>query len=223
MNKLACTLSVCISVSTWPGMGSAGTPSRWTARMGYAHPTFDTSSQLSLAGAPSPGASVTIEDQGVLLGDLGFDLTEHWTARLAVGAPVELPILAGGTLQGLSPPLTGTLGEIEIAPIVVSLLYAPLSYRGIKPYLGAGVAYTHVLQTTSGDVASLEANSGWGAVLQAGGDVAITPQWWAFVDARKVYFETTASGFVPALGGPPVEASVTLDPLIFNVGVGYRF
>ena len=44
-----------------------------------------------------------------------------------------------------------------------------------------------------------------------------------FADARKVYFETTASGFVPALGGAPVEASVTLDPLIFNVGVGYRF
>lgn len=223
MTKFICTVALCLVASTCARAGSADTPSRWTARMGYAYAAFDTSSELSLAGAPVPGASVTIEDQGLLMGDVGFDFTDHWTARLTLGAPVKLPVLAGGTLQGMRPPLTGTLGEIEIAPVVVSLLYRPRQYRGFKPYLGAGAAYTHILQTRSGDVASLEASSGWGAVLQAGCDVVISRQWWAYADARKVYFETTASGVLPALGGSAVEATVTLDPLIFNAGVGYRF
>ncbi len=214
---------VCAAAAAWPGAGTADTPSRWTTRLGYAHATFDTSSALSLAGAPAPGAAVRIQDQGIVMGDVGFDITDHWTARAAIGAPVALPVLAGGTLQGLSPPLTGTLGEIEIAPVVVTLLYSPREFARFQPYLGAGAAYTYILDTKSGDVAALEASSGWGAVLQAGCNFAITPRLWAFADARKIYFATTASGVVPALGGLPVEAAITLDPLIVNAGIGYRF
>ena len=223
MNKLILTAALCMATSAWPAAGSADAPSRWSTRLGLAYASFDTSSELSLAGVPAPGAAATVDDQGIFMGDVGFDITDHWTARAAIGAPVALPVLAGGTLQGLSPPLTGTLGEIEIAPIVISLLYAPRQFGGFKPYLGAGAAYTYILDTKAGDVAQLEASSGWGAVLQAGCNFAITPQLSAFADARKIYFATTASGVVPALGGVPVEAAVTLDPLLFNVGVGYRF
>ena len=92
-----------------------------------------------------------------------------------------------GTLRGLSPPLTGTLGELEIAPVVATLLYAPREFARFQPYVGAGAAYTYILDTESGDVAALEASSGWGAVLQAGCNFAITPQLWAFADARKIY------------------------------------
>ena len=42
-------------------------------------------------------------------------------------------------------------------------------------------------------------------------------------DARKINFATKASGVVQALGGAPVKATVTLDPLLFNAGIGYRF
>jgi outer membrane protein len=223
VNRLIWTALLCTTAWASPAAGSAEAPSRWTTRLGYAHASFDTKSELTLAGAPAPGATVTVDDQGIFMGDVGFDVTENWTARVAIGAPVALPVLAGGTLQGLSPPLTGTLGEIEIAPVVVSLLYAPRRFGGFEPYLGAGAAYTYILDTKPGDVASLEASSGWGAVLQAGCNFAITPRLWAYADARKIYFETTASGVVPALGGLPVEAAVTLDPLIFNAGVGYRF
>jgi outer membrane protein len=214
---------VCLAAAVWPAAGSAETPSRWTTRLGYAYASFDTSSALSLAGAPVPGAAVTVRDQGIVMGDVGYDLTERWTARVAMGLPVNLPVLAGGTLRGLAPSLGGTLGEIEIAPVVVTLLYGPREFAGFQPYLGVGAAYTYILDTTSGDVAALDASSEWGAVLQAGCNFAITPRLWAFADARKIYFATTASGVVPALGGLPVEAAVTLDPLIVNAGIGYRF
>ena len=223
MNRWIWILLVCVAAAAWSGAGSADTPSRWTTRLGYAHASFDTDSSLSLAGMPAPGAAVMVEDQGILMGDIGFDLTDQWTARVAMGAPVVVPVLAGGALRGLSPPLTGTLGEIEIAPVVVTLLYAPREIARFQPYLGAGAAYTYILDAKSRDVAALEATSGWGAVLQAGCNFAITPQLWAFADARKVYFATTASGVVPALGGLPVAAAITLDPLIVNAGIGYRF
>lgn len=207
----------------WSAHLQADTPSRWTARVGYALASFDVGTELSVAGAPIPGAAVGVADQGILLGDVGYDFADHWTARVAVGAPVQLPVQAAGTLQSLPPPFTGTLGEIEIAPVVVSVLYAPLQFKGLAPYVGAGASYTYVLGTTSGDIASLGASSAWGAVVQAGCNYSITPRLWAFADARKIYFSTTASGTVAALGGAPVEADVTLDPLILNAGLGYRF
>jgi len=207
----------------WPSASPAESDARWSARLGYAQASFDTDSTISVAGQPVPGATVAIDDRTVLLGDVGFAFNDRWTARLAVGSPIGLPVEAGGSLKALSPPLTGTLGEIQVAPIVVSALYAPRPFGRFKPYAGAGVTYAWVREAQSGDVSSLRATSEWGVVVQAGCDATLGQRWSAFVDARKLYVDTTASGVIAALGGVPVTADVNLDPLILNVGVGYRF
>jgi outer membrane protein len=207
----------------WTSASPAESDARWSARLGYAQASFDTESAIRVAGEPAPGAAVTIADQTVLLGDVGFALNDHWTARLAVGSPIDLPVEAGGSLKMLSPPLTGTLGEIQVAPIVLSALYAPRAFGRFRPYAGAGAAYAWVRESSSGDVNQLRATSEWGVIVQAGCDATLGQRWSAFVDARKLYVDTTASGVIPALGGVPVTAAVNLDPLILNVGVGYRF
>jgi outer membrane protein len=207
----------------WPSPAFAEADARWSARLGYARASFDTRSTVTVAGAPAAGASVAIEDQAVLLGDAGFAINDRWTARLAVGAPLELPVDADGSLRALSPPLTGTLGEVQVAPIVVSLLYTPRSFGRLEPYAGAGVAYAWMREATDADVESLQASSEWGVVVQAGCEAALSRRWSAFVDARKLYVDTSVSGVIAPLGGAPVAASVRLDPLILNVGVGYRF
>jgi outer membrane protein len=43
------------------------------------------------------------------------------------------------------------------------------------------------------------------------------------MDARKIFVKTTATGAIPALGGPLATASVTLNPLVVHMGVSYRF
>lgn len=207
----------------WPSPGAAEAHSRWSARAGYAQASFDTQSTITVAGAPAVGASVVIDDQEVLLGDAGLAFSEHWMARLAVGSPIDLPVEAGGSLRALSPPLSGRLGEVRVAPIVLSVLYTPRSFGRFEPYAGAGVAYAWVREAAGGDVQSLDATSEWGVVVQAGCDAALGERWLAFVDARKLFVDTSVSGVIAPLGGAPVAASVSLDPLILNVGVGYRF
>lgn len=195
----------------------------WSARVGYGRVAFDTASVISLGGVTVPGASVDVDDADVLLGDLGRDLSRRFTARVTFGVPLTVSVDATGTLAGLSPPLSGRLGEVDIAPMLGTVLFAPFDAHGWKPYFGAGLGYVMALEASDGDVSSIEASSGWGFTLQAGCDVALTPHWSVYVDARKVYFATEVSGFVPALGGPPVKADVTLDPLVISAGVGYRF
>lgn len=211
------------ALMTCSSHSAADADPRWSARLGYAQASFDTQSTITVAGAPATGASVAIDDQEVLLGDVGYAVNEHWTARLAVGAPIDLPVNAGGSLRAPGSPLGGQLGEVQVAPIIVSVLYAPRPFGRFEPYVGAGVAYAWMREAEGVGVQSLQATSEWGVVVQAGCEAALGRRWSAFVDARKLYVDTSVSGVVAQLGSVPVAASVGLDPLILNAGVGYRF
>jgi outer membrane protein len=211
------------ALMAWSNPSAAEPDQRWSARLGYAQASFDTQSTITVAGAPAAGASVTIDDQEVLLGDVGYAFNDHWTARLAVGAPIDLPVNAGGSLRAPGSPLAGTLGEVQVAPVVASVLYTPREFGRLEPYVGAGVAYAWMRDAQGVDVQSLQATSEWGVVVQAGCEAALSRRWSAFIDARKLYVDTSVSGAVAQLGSVPVAASVGLDPLILNAGIGYRF
>ena len=207
----------------WSSHCSAEADPRWSARLGYAHASFDTQSTITVADVPVAGASVAIDDQAVLMGDVGFAINGDWTARLAVGVPIDLPVNAGGALRAPASPLAGTLGEVQVAPVVVSVLYTPRHFGRLEPYVGAGVAYAWMREAEGIDVQSLQATSEWGVVVQAGCEATLGRRWSAFVDVRKLYVDTSVSGVIAPLGGLPVAASVDLDPLILNAGFGYRF
>ena len=223
VRHLGAVLGAFAALLGWSNPRAAEPDPRWSARLGYAQASFDTQSTITVAGAPTAGASVTIDDQEVLLGDVGYALNDHWTARLAVGAPIDLPVNASGSLRAPGSPLGGTLGEIQVAPVVVSILYAPRDFGRLEPYVGAGVAYAWIREARGADVQSLQATSEWGLVVQAGCEATLSRRWSAFVDARKLYVDTAVSGTIAPLGGVPVAASVDLDPLILNAGIGYRF
>lgn len=223
IRRVGAAVGAFAALMAWSTPGTAEADPRWSARLGYAQASFDTQATITVAGAPAAGASVAIDDQEVLLGDIGFAINGHWTARLAAGAPIDLAVDAAGSLRAPGSPLTGTLGEVQIAPVVVSVLYSPWSLGRFEPYAGAGVVYAWMREAQGVDVQSLQATSEWGVVVQAGCEAALGRRWSAFVDARKMYVDTSVSGVMAPLGGVPVAASVALDPLILNAGIGYRF
>lgn len=217
---------VCLLLLWFAGDACAGAEpatSPWSFRAGPGQAAFDTSTRLALAGTAVPGPAVRIDDTNLLLGDVGRELSPHWAIRVAFGLPVTVAVETAGSLTGYTPPLSGTLGELRIAPLLGAVLYRPWPGHRWQPYLGAGLGYAAVLDAEGRDVAALDATSEWGPLFQAGCDVVLTPHWSAYVDARKLYVATDVHGRVPAFGGAPVEARVTLDPLVVNLGVGYRF
>lgn len=214
-----CALSV-IAVAV-PAAHAGDSP--WSLRVGAAYVGFDAKSSVAVAGAPVPGGSIEVENNTALAFEVGYHLTDRWALRLAFGVPPTTTLSTGGTLNSFVPPLTGTLGSVKYGPAVASVTWTFAEFGVLRPYVGAGVNYTYVFDTTDGDIGNLRVNSAWGSALQAGFDVAIDRDWSIFVDVRKVFVKTTATGTIPALGGPPASADVTLNPLIVQVGVGYRF
>lgn len=215
-------LSLCFLMS---GVGAAAHAqnSPWSLRVGPAVVGFSPDLQVSVAGTPVAGAKAKVANNTTLGVEIGYALTDRWTARLALGLPPTATVKGAGSLTALAPPLTGTLGKVKYGPAVLSATYRLLDSGPVRPYVGAGVNYTIVLESPDGDLAQLDAKSAWGSVLQAGFDVPVNDRWSFFVDVRKVWVKTTATGVVPALGGPPAKASLKLDPVLLHLGVGYRF
>lgn len=197
--------------------------SPWSVRVGPALVAFDASARVDVAGSTVPGANVAVKDNSTLALDIGYALNDRWTIRTALGIPPTTTLSAAGTLKGFVPRLTGTLGRVKYGPAVLSATWKIGEFGAFHPYVDTGLNYTHVFSSKDGDIAGLKVKSAFGSVLQAGFDVPIDRNWGLFLDVRKIFVKTSATGTVPALGGPPAKATVTLDPLIIHMGASYRF
>jgi outer membrane protein len=195
----------------------------WSARVGFAEARFDTRADLSLAGSPVAGGEVGAPDKQLMFGDISYAIDERWSARLAIAAPPTVAMKTGGSLQAFVPPLSGTLGEVKLAPLIFTLCYSPLPVGPVRPYLGVGAHYLKILASHDADIAGLKISNTQGGVLQAGVDIELTPRWSLYWDVRRLYAKSTARGTVPALGNLPVNADITLDPTISSIGLAYRF
>lgn len=197
--------------------------SPWSIRTGPAVVLAYPSASLSVAGAPVPGGEIGVKNNTTLALELGYALSDAWMARFAFGIPPTTTLSAKGTLTALVPPLTGTLGKVTYGPAALTMTYSFGAPGSIRPYAGAGINYTAILREKDGDVAGLKVRNAFGSVLQAGVDVPLQNGWNVFFDVRKIFVKLKASGTLPAMGGPPAEATLKLNPVVVHAGIGYRF
>jgi outer membrane protein len=147
--------------------------SPWPIRVGPAHVGFDASARIDVAGAPVPETNVAVTDNVALAIDVGYALDDRWTIRAAFGVPPTTTMSAAGSLKGLVPPLTSTLGRVKYGPAVLSVTWKLGNFGLFEPYVGAGLNYTHVFSSNDGDIAGLKVESAFGTALQVGFDVPL--------------------------------------------------
>jgi outer membrane protein len=87
---------------------------------------------------------------------------------------------------------------------------------GWRPYVGAGINYTHFSSVNLPAGVDIDRNS-WGGALQLGVDIPVQKNWYVNLDVKKVYIETDVSA-----GGSKI-GTFKVNPVLFGVGVGYRF
>lgn len=196
----------------------AAPKSPWRIYAGPAHIGFSTSAEVRAGGQLVPGADAKADANNSLGFGAIYDFHPGWSAEIALGLPPTTALKGAGTLAG-----AGTLGKVKYGPAVLSVRRQLWEDGPVRPYIGAGINYTLVLESRDGFVSNLDVKNGVGPVLQAGFEVPVDPRWSFFVDAKKIWLKTTATGTLPALGGAPAHAKVRLDPLVVTAGVSYRF
>jgi outer membrane protein len=95
--------------------------------------------------------------------------------------------------------------------------YRFASASPFTPYLGAGVNYTTMSRVELLNGAGGLEHDSWGLALQAGFDYKLDKNWSFNMDLKKVQIRSDVY-----ISGARASA-VKVDPVLFAVGVGYRF
>lgn len=122
-------------------------------------------------------------------------------------------------------------GSAKQLPPTVTLQYFPMdSSAKFQPYVGVGVNYTKffdedvdseletALGETGGDL-ELDDSLGWSA--QIGFDYEIDEHWLLNASIWYINLETDAKFKFDS--GTVVKADVDVDPLVYMIGIGYKF
>lgn len=148
--------------------------------------------------------------------DASYFVTPNFALELIATTPqkqtISLEAVPGqltsvGTLRHLPPTLTA---QYHIAP----------GNPSVRPYVGFGVNYTHfsAVNITNPALAGLDIQRhSWGTAVQLGADFPITDKLSFNVDFKKIDIRTKAT-----LNGAYI-GTIKVDPVLFGIGIGYRF
>jgi len=152
---------------------------------------------------------------------LGLTMTYMLTDQLGLGVLAATPfshdIKGAGDLASL-----GKLAETKHLPPTVTLQYFPMpSGSKFQPYVGAGVNYTVFFdEKTSGALAGtdIKLDDSFGLAAEVGMDYMLTEN--IGVNAALWYIDIDTEAKIAAANQ---TIDVSIDPLVYMVGVSYKF
>jgi OOP family OmpA-OmpF porin len=197
-----------ISVPPAPSEGS------WIARLRgqYVDPKNESNPLLTQgATTPLPADGVHVNGLAHAELDLEYFLIPHVSTELSVTLPRQHEF----GVNGAGPGGSSSAGTFDWMSEALTLKYDFLTQGPIRPYVGAGVGVSS-LWNVRGAPFTLSSTT-VGPVAQAGFDLRAGDHWVFNVDAKWMRVR-------PELReGGEDNARPKLDPMMYAVGVGYRF
>ncbi len=157
------------------------------------------------------GGDVDIDNSVVPEVDVTYFLSEN----------IAVELIAAVTPHDVAHSTGVDLGSAWLLPPTLTLQYH-FDPKGasMRPYVGVGVNYTTFFGVDEPAGLDISYDDSFGLALQAGIDIPFGNGWSVNVDVKKIYINTD----VTIVGlGPVVEADVDINPVVFGVGVGYRY
>jgi outer membrane protein len=161
---------------------------------------------LDSANKDSTGLDLTVNNKVFPEVDISYFFTPNIAAELVLTYPQKHTVKAGGT----------EIGTLKHLPPTLSVQYHFTDMGAFKPYVGAGLNYTHFSNVDLPAGVDIKRNS-YGLAVGAGFDYEIQKNVYFNVDVKKVQIKTTVSAGGSDLG------KFKVDPLLVGVGVGFRF
>ncbi|WP_312514162.1 OmpW/AlkL family protein [Stutzerimonas nitrititolerans] len=172
------------------------------------------------------GTKATLDSNTQLGLNFAYMLTDKVGIELLAATPFSHDVGVAGMPGGFSD-LNGKLGEIKHLPPTLSVIYYPLdSKAAFQPYVGAGVNYTWFFDDKLSSSAEskgfngLDMKDSWGLAFQVGADYMLTDSLMINAQVRYIDIDTTGT---TSYAGAKVKVDVDVDPMVYMVGLGYKF
>lgn len=227
---------VIISSFGFVGQALAYEQGDWLIRGGATQVAPDAeSSNIQVGGADFALGSTTVGavdvDNNVQLGlNIAYFVGNKLNIELLAATPFSHDIDLTGDLEGVN------LGSTKHLPPTLSVNYffaAPDAQ--LQPYIGAGLNYTIffdeelndetvgvIEDTASATISDLELDASFGISFQLGADYMLSDNLILNGSVRYIDIETEASFNVEGADLGRVS-SVTIDPLVYTLAIGYIF
>jgi outer membrane protein len=178
----------------------------------------DDSSTVSIDGGSVPASGASVNSDIMPEVDFTYMLDPHWGLELIL-AYTDHEVDASGSLSGLN-----QIAETKVLPPTLTLQYHFAPTSNVRPYVGAGINYTHffdskvkgALDTPGSD---LDIDDSWGLAAQAGVDIDLNETWFVNFDVK--YIDIDADAHIK--NGASIKVDIDVDPIVWGIGIGRVF
>ena len=166
-------------------------------------------------GVP-PGADAETGDATTLIFEYERLLTPNLGIELALGIPPRIEANATGSVAFLG---DDVFSARSVSPVLLLTYHFGQPGDRWRPYIGGGINYTHFSDIESRLASSVEMSDSVGWAVKAGVDYALNQRWGVFgsVSALDVKSDLVASGTTV------LQTTIDFRPVIYSLGVSYRF
>jgi len=198
-------LAVIATTAALMGANAFAESTPWLVRARAVH--IDPADKSDPVGGTGAADRIAVSSKTIPELDISYFFTPNVAAELVLTYPQKHDVYLDGK----------TIGTFKHLPPTLLAQYHFTPNEQFSPYVGLGVNWTTFSKNKLlGGQGSLEHDS-FGLAVQAGFDVKIDRNWSFNVDVKKVQLRSDV------LIGGAKASRVKVDPVLFGVGVGYRF
>lgn len=202
--KKAVMAVIAVTVGMLAGQASAQ-ESNWLVRARAVH--LDPADKADPVGGVGASDRISVESKTIPEVDISYFFTKNIAAELVLTYPQKHEVYLDGK----------SIGTFKHLPPSLMAQYHFTPEKTISPYVGLGINWTTFSKNKLlNGQGSLEHDS-FGLAAQAGVDFKLDKNWSLNVDVKKVQIRSDV-----LIAGTKVS-KVKVDPVLFGVGVGYRF
>ncbi len=166
---------------------------------------------LDPANKDSTGLNLSVNSKTFPEVDIGYFVTPQFALELVLTYPQKHDLRSNGV----------NIGSLKhLPPTLLAQWHFPMG--ALRPYVGAGLNYTHFSSVTFTPAVQAALNpridkNSTGLALQLGADWDLGNGWLLNADLKKVQIRTDV------YAGANKAGTFKVDPLLFSVGFGKRF
>src|SRR5690554_6302150 len=188
--------------------------------------TGESTSGVIVDGTTDLGGEATLNNNTQLGLNFAYMVTNKVAVELLGASPFEHDVAIKGTGA-----VDGALGKVKHLPPTLSAVYFPMDAgSAFQPYVGVGVNYTWFFdeETTASaesntpSLTNLKVKNSWGWAAQIGADYMLTENIMLNGQIRYIDIDTEATVDV-AGGASTAKVDVDIKPVVYMVGLGYKF
>lgn len=156
-----------------------------------------------------PADAIHVSNKIIPEVDFSYFFTPNFAAELILTVPQEHDVTLSGT----------KIGTFKHLPPTLTAQWHFLPGGTVNPYVGAGLNYTLISDVKLANGALDLGKSSTGLAAQAGVDFKVASNCYINLDIKYVQLKTDVK--VAATGAK--VTTVKVDPMLYGLGIGYRF